>query len=414
MHDSDSNEPKHTKKAPGTRPRTRISRPGQRTRVLASDSMRQRNLVADHNDNASQVKRSHIPLWENKDHFSPALDYRPAWEEKSAQEEPQQSKTNRAVYPLPKRKEEHLTFSGASRGDQRGGKRTPNSRWEESPSRRSGAPGRAKKEDTVAKRERVSRTITRIKAPIYHSEEKDLLSQPIRLNRFLSNAGICSRREADRLIVEGKVCVNGEVVTTLGREVSRQDCITYQGKRVELERKVYILLNKPKNCLTTTTDPSGRPTVQDLVRNACSERIYPVGRLDRNTTGLLLFTNDGDVMSTLLHPANEKKKIYQATLDKPLSEEHLKAIAAGIELSDGPIKADDISFVNPEDATQIGIEIHSGRNRIVRRIFENLGYKVVRLDRVYYAGLTKKNLPRGRWRYLTEEEVRRLRMGNFE
>lgn len=236
---------------------------------------------------------------------------------------------------------------------------------------------------------------------------------PIRLNKYLSNAGICSRRNADTLIAAGKVKVNGQVVTTMGTEVMRQDVIEYNGQIVSIERKVYVVLNKPKNCVTTADDPEGRITVMDLVKNACPERIYPVGRLDRNTTGVLLLTNDGDMMAKLVHPAYKKKKIYQVTLDKPVAVEHMKAIATGIVLSDGPIHADAISYVDSNDFSVVGIELHSGRNRIVRRIFEHFGYKVWKLDRVYFAGLTKRNLPRGRWRFLTEEEVNHLRMGNY-
>lgn len=232
---------------------------------------------------------------------------------------------------------------------------------------------------------------------------------PIRLNKYLANAGVCSRRVADEMIVEGRITVNGEVVTQLGHHVTRQDQIAIDGKIVSIERKVYILLNKPSNCITSLEDPNGRLTAADLVRNACSERIYPVGRLDRNTTGLLLLTNDGNLAEKLMHPKYEKKKIYQATLNKPVSIEHMEAIASGIELEDGEIHADAISYVNENDLSIIGIEIHSGRNRIVRRIFQHFGYRVKKLDRVYFAGLSKKDLPRGHWRYLTEVEVRNLR-----
>lgn len=247
-----------------------------------------------------------------------------------------------------------------------------------------------------------------------YPEENINSTDPIRLNKFLANSGICSRRNADVLIAEGKIKINGEVITTMGKEVTRQDIIEYNGKRVEIEPRVYVLLNKPKNCMTTSDDPEGRITVMDLVKNACKERIYPVGRLDRNTTGVLLLTNDGDMMAKLLHPTFLKKKIYQVTLDRPVEVEHMQQIAQGVELSDGEIHADAISYVDEEDFSIVGIEIHSGRNRIVRRIFEHFGYKIYKLDRVYFAGLTKKDLPRGRWRYLTEEEVIRLRMGNYE
>lgn len=238
--------------------------------------------------------------------------------------------------------------------------------------------------------------------------------EQIRLNKFMANAGICSRREADEFITQGLVKVNGEVVTELGTKISHSDVVEYDEKVVTLESKCYILLNKPKDCVTTSDDPNGRTTVMDLVKGACDERIYPVGRLDRNTTGVLLLTNDGDLASKLTHPKYVKKKIYHVWTDKDISEDDMQAIADGIELEDGPIHADAISYATETDRNQAGIEIHSGRNRIVRRIFEHLGYHVTKLDRVYFAGLTKKNLPRGRWRYLTQEEVNFLKMGSFE
>ena len=237
---------------------------------------------------------------------------------------------------------------------------------------------------------------------------------PIRLNKYLANAGICSRREADDHIQAGTVKVNGEVVNELGTKILRSDTVTFKGKTIELESKVYVLLNKPKGFVTTTDDPENRKTVMDLVKNACEERIYPVGRLDRGTTGVLLLTNDGDLASKLTHPRYEKRKIYQVWTDKPVAAEHMQAIADGFELEDGEIQVDAVSYVTEEDLTQIGIEIHSGRNRIVRRIFEHFDYRVLKLDRVYFAGLTKKNLSRGRWRYLTEKEVNMLRMGAFD
>ena len=239
-------------------------------------------------------------------------------------------------------------------------------------------------------------------------------TQPIRLNKFLANAGICSRREADEFIQAGEVKVNGNVVTELGSKITPADTVTFRDKEVGLENKVYVLLNKPKDCVTTSDDPQGRLTVMDIVRNACSERIYPVGRLDRNTTGVLLLTNDGDLASKLTHPKFVKKKIYHVWTDKDVTEEDMQRIADGIELDDGSVHADAVSYATETDRNQIGIEIHSGRNRIVRRIFEALGYHVVKLDRVYFAGLTKKNLPRGRWRYLTQAEVNMLMRGSFE
>ena len=239
-------------------------------------------------------------------------------------------------------------------------------------------------------------------------------SDVMRLNKFMANAGVCSRREADEHIAAGLVKVNGEVVTELGTKINRSDVVEYKDQVVTPERKCYILLNKPKDCVTTSDDPNGRTTVLDLIKNACQERVYPVGRLDRNTTGVLLLTNDGDLASKLTHPKYVKKKIYHVWTDKDITEDHMQQIADGIELEDGEIHADAISYVTEKDRNQAGIEIHSGRNRIVRRIFEALGYRVTKLDRVYFAGLTKKNLPRGRWRYLTQEEVNFLRRGSFE
>ena len=237
-------------------------------------------------------------------------------------------------------------------------------------------------------------------------------NEPIRLNKFLANAGVCSRREADEFITAGVVSVNGEVVTELGTKIKRADVVKFHDETVSIERKVYVLLNKPKDCVTTSDDPQARLTVMDLVKGACSERIYPVGRLDRNTTGVLLLTNDGDLASKLTHPKFLKKKIYHVYLDKNLTK--ADQIAAGVELEDGEIHADAISYADDIKRDQVGIEIHSGKNRIVRRIFESLGYKVVKLDRVFFAGLTKKGLRRGEWRYLTEQEVNFLRMGSFE
>lgn len=239
-------------------------------------------------------------------------------------------------------------------------------------------------------------------------------NEPIRLNKFLSNAGVCSRREADEFITAGAVKVNDVVVTELGTKITRQDKVEFNDKPVQIESKVYIVLNKPKNCVTTSDDPQERLTVMDLVKNACQERIYPVGRLDRNTTGVLLLTNDGDLASKLTHPSFKKKKIYHVWLDKNVSIEDMEKIANGLELEDGEIHADAISYASEDDKSQVGIEIHSGRNRIVRRIFESLGYHVTKLDRVYFAGLTKRNLGRGKWRYLNEREVNALRMGAFE
>ena len=237
---------------------------------------------------------------------------------------------------------------------------------------------------------------------------------PVRLNKYLANAGICSRREADEFIQAGVVSVNGQVVTELGTKVLRTDDIRFHDQKVSMEKKVYVLLNKPKDCVTTSDDPQQRKTVMDLVKNACPERIYPVGRLDRNTTGVLLLTNDGDLASKLTHPKFLKKKIYHVFLDKKVTAHDMQQIATGITLEDGEVHADAIEYASATDKSQVGIEIHSGKNSIVRRIFESLGYRVVKLDRVLFAGLTKKNLRRGDWRFLTEKEVDMLRMGAFE
>lgn len=230
----------------------------------------------------------------------------------------------------------------------------------------------------------------------------------IRLNKYIADAGVCSRREADKLIEAGEIKVNGSTVTELGYKVSRKDAITYNGKRLSQEKLVYVLLNKPKDFITTVDDPEDRKTVMQLVQTACEERIYPVGRLDRNTTGLLLLTNDGELATRLTHPSHNVKKIYQVDLDKPITEEDAEKIREGIVLEDGPAKVDELAILS-EDQTVLGVEIHIGRNRIVRRIFEHLGYEVIRLDRVMFAGLTKKDLPRGKWRYLSQKELIRLK-----
>ena len=252
------------------------------------------------------------------------------------------------------------------------------------------------------------------KKRIEYKEENYDPNEPIRLNKFLANAGVCSRREADEFIQAGVVTVNDEVITELGTKVLRSDLVKFHDQPVTLEKKVYVLLNKPKDYVTTSDDPQQRKTVMDLVKNACPERIYPVGRLDRNTTGVLLLTNDGDLASKLTHPKFLKKKIYHVHLDKNVTAHDMQQIADGIILEDGEIKADAIEYASDTDKKQVGIEIHSGKNRIVRRIFESMGYKVTKLDRVQFAGLTKKNVRRGDWRYLTEEEVDRLRMGAYE
>ena len=253
-----------------------------------------------------------------------------------------------------------------------------------------------------------------LKKRIEYKEENFDPTEPLRLNKFLANAGVCSRREADEFIQAGVVTVNGEVVTELGTKILRTDEVKFHDTPVSLEKKVYVLLNKPKDYVTTSDDPQQRKTVMDLVKDVCPERIYPVGRLDRNTTGVLLLTNDGDLASKLTHPKFLKKKVYHVHLDKNLTSHDMDQIREGITLEDGEIKADAVEYADQHDKSQVGIEIHSGKNRIVRRIFESLGYRVTKLDRVQFAGLTKKNLRRGDWRFLTEKEVDMLRMGAFE
>ena len=253
-----------------------------------------------------------------------------------------------------------------------------------------------------------------LKKRIEYKEENIDPNEPLRLNKFLANAGICSRREADEFIQAGVVTVNGEVVTELGTKILRTDEVKFHDAPVCLEKKVYVLLNKPKDYVTTSDDPQQRKTVMDLVKDVCPERIYPVGRLDRNTTGVLLLTNDGDLASKLTHPKFLKKKVYHVHLDRNVTAHDLQQIRDGITLEDGEIKADAVEYADDNDKAQVGIEIHSGKNRIVRRIFESLGYRVTKLDRVQFAGLTKKNLRRGDWRFLTEKEVDMLRMGAFE
>lgn len=252
------------------------------------------------------------------------------------------------------------------------------------------------------------------KKQLEYKEEHYDPNQPVRLNKFLANAGVCSRRDADKFIAAGVVTVNGNVVTEMGAKVLRSDVVSFHDSPIRMEKKVYVLLNKPKGYVTTSEDPQNRKIVMDLVKNACRERIYPVGRLDRNTTGVLLLTNDGELAAKLTHPKFLKKKIYHVYTDRNVTAADLRQIAEGITLEDGDIKADRVEYASETDKKQVGIEIHSGRNRIVRRIFEHLGYHVEKLDRVYFAGLTKKNVKRGDWRYLTEKEVNMLRMGAFE
>jgi len=249
------------------------------------------------------------------------------------------------------------------------------------------------------------RAPSKIQKKIAQTERR---SDEIRLNRYIANAGICSRRDADKLIEAGEIKVNNKVITEMGYQVKPTDIVKYGNRKLNREKPVYLLLNKPKDFLTTTEDPNDRKTVMELVKNATESRIYPVGRLDRNTTGLLLITNDGELADKLTHPSNEIEKIYQAELDKPLTDEDFEKIKEGLTLEDGEIKVDDLAKVTP-DGYVIGVKIHSGKNRIVRRIFEHLGYEVTKLDRTTFAGLTKKDLPRGSWRFLTERELVKLK-----
>ena len=308
-----------------------------------------------------------------------------------------------------------------SRYNQDGGERSPRPRFNNGDERRAGQggnygnrsgfagnrgnrrPGNYNPNDKYSKKKQIE----------YKQQYVDP-EEPIRLNKYLANAGVCSRREADEFIAAGAVTVNGEVVKELGTKIKRGDEVKFHDQPVSIERKIYILLNKPKDTVTTSDDPQERRTVLDLVKGACPERIYPVGRLDRNTTGVLLLTNDGDLASKLTHPKYLKKKVYQVKLDKNLTKADMDQIATGIKIDDEEIKADAIGYVDEAKKNEVGIEIHSGKNRIVRRIFETLGYKVLKLDRVLFAGLTKKGLRRGDWRFLTEAEVNFLRMGSFE
>lgn len=253
--------------------------------------------------------------------------------------------------------------------------------------------------------QKIEQTVKNFKAPS-QSKDRTSATEGIRLNKFVSNSGICARRKADEFIQQGFVTVNGNVIMEMGYKVQRNDVVKFKGKKIEPIKFSYILLNKPKSVLTTTDDELNRKTVLDLVQGASKERIYPIGRLDRNTTGILLLTNDGELAQKLSHPSSQVTKVYQVELDKPLSEKDRLAIKAGIELEDGLAQVDEIEYTLPRgDDKHVGIELHIGKNRIVRRIFEQLGYEVMRLDRVLYAGLTKKNVPRGKWRYLSEKEV---------
>ncbi len=299
----------------------------------------------------------------------------------------------------------------------RGGNRRPMGRGPQKPMKKKAAP-KPKRDKSIIKNDFFENEIdeTMINNVPVEELEIDTTSIPhtletLRLNRFIAMSGVCSRREADELIKAGKVTVNGQVVTEMGVQVKKTDNIEYEGRVLTAERKVYVLLNKPKDTVTTTDDPEERRTVMDLVKDACEERIYPVGRLDRNTTGVLLMTNDGELTEHLIHPRYGVRKIYHAFLDRPVAEEDMAAMMKGFTLEDGFIMADDVRYVDGSDHTQVGIQLHSGKNRIVRRMFEYFGYDVVKLDRVYFAGLTKLKLPRGRWRFLTEVELNKLRAG---
>jgi len=252
------------------------------------------------------------------------------------------------------------------------------------------------------------------KADNFNQKEDINHNMLTRLNKYIANSGICSRREADEYITAGLISVNGKIITELGTKITSNDVIKYNGRRLINERKVYILLNKPKDYITTVKDSFASKTVMDLIKNACKERVYPVGRLDRNTTGVLLFTNDGELAKKLMHPSYKKKKVYHVFLNKNLKHADYEKVLNGLTLSEGFTKPDAISYVDQKDKKQLGIEIHSGKNRIVRRIFEFLDYRIVRLDRVYFAGLTKKKLQRGKWRFLTQKEISMLKMDAYE
>jgi len=261
---------------------------------------------------------------------------------------------------------------------------------------------------------KTERKIIRIKRQFKEIPKTGHEDELIRLNKYIASTGICSRREADEFIRAGLITVNGKLVTELGVKISSSDQVKYNGETLREEKKVYILMNKPKDYVTTVEDPHARKTVLELLKGACKERIYPVGRLDRNTTGVLLLTNDGELTKRLTHPKFEKLKIYHVYLNKNLKQADMDKISTGITLEDGFIKADSISYADSVDKKQVGIEIHSGRNHIVRRIFENLGYEIAKLDRVYFAGLTKKDLRRGEWRFLSGKEINMLKMNAYK
>jgi 23S rRNA pseudouridine2605 synthase len=272
--------------------------------------------------------------------------------------------------------------------------------------RTTSGPGKSQRSVYQAKR-------SLVKSSGSKGRKESQLPELIRLNRFIANSGVCSRREADEIIKKGFISVNGTRITDLGTKVSLRDDVRYKGKKLSAEKKVYILMNKPKGYVTTVEDPHAEHTVLDLVRNACPERVYPVGRLDKETTGVLLLTNDGELTGKLTHPKYERKKIYHVFLDKPVIKNDLFRLTEGIDLEGELVVADAVSYADPDDKTQIGIELHSGQNRVIRRLFESLGYKVRKLDRVYFAGLTKKNVPRGKWRFLSDKEISMLKRGIF-
>jgi len=269
-------------------------------------------------------------------------------------------------------------------------------------------PARPTKSENTDKAEERSKKPIRSKKPVKEAKGEPIVPIAMRLNKYISNSGVCSRRDADKLIEAGEVTVNEKVITEMGHKVGAGDEVKHNGKLLNPEKLVYVLLNKPKDFLTTMEDPQGRKTVMTLIKNAADERVYPVGRLDRNTTGLLLFTNDGELAKKLSHPSHKVRKLYQAELDKPLTENHFHDIQEGLKLEDGVANVNDLAVVGG-DKRVIGIDIHIGKNRIVRRIFEHLGYDVVKLDRVIYAGLTKKDLGRGKWRMLSDKEVINLK-----
>lgn len=317
---------------------------------------------------------------------------------------------------------EHRSFGGPRKSYGEGGERRSYGNNEGGPRKnfRGGKPGFKNNQPhfghksdegvdrMITRRSTLDRNIARQSTPVT-IEEKD----EIRLNKFIANSGKCSRREADTMIAAGVVTVNGTVVTELGTKVNPlTDDVRFNGERLQGEDKVYIVMNKPRGFVTTTSDPHAEKTVMQLLRG-CEQRVFPVGRLDRTTTGVLMFTNDGEISERLTHPSYDKKKIYQVILDQPLSDEQRDAILSGITLSDGPVNADELEYIDPEDHRKLGIEIHSGKNRIVRRIFESFGFEVRALDRVYFAGLTKKGLKKGEWRYLTESEIGILKMGAY-